>query len=271
LNASVRINADDFGWTDGHNMAVERAYSAQAVHSASLMCTGGAFPAAAALARSLPGLQVGVHLVLNETPPVLPSGKLHGLLNSKGAFPDSLVELAARLVVDRQNSRWVQTEWRAQVEGALQAGIQISHLDSHKHVHVLPPLLPVAVALAEEYGISYLRLPLEDFSGEVLRRGPAGIILWLLAKRARPVLQSAGLRFANHFVGIGSSGAMNGPRLSNLLTNLRPGLTEIMVHPAVITPGVATLQKRYRWAAHYQFEDELKALLCMAGNGTAKS
>jgi hypothetical protein len=33
-----------------------------------------------------------------------------------------------------------------------------------------------------------------------------------------------------------------------------------MVHPAVITPAVDALRKRYAWAAKYRFEEELEAL-----------
>ena len=66
----ILITADDFGWTDGHNLAVERAARAGTLNRASLLATGAAFAGAVIAARRCPRLGVGVHLTLCEGRPL---------------------------------------------------------------------------------------------------------------------------------------------------------------------------------------------------------
>lgn len=254
------INADDFGWTDGHNLAVEQAHVKGILTRASLMCTGTGFRDAVEMARCLPELGVGVHLTLNEGLPLLPPQQLPNLTRPDGHFHDSL-----RALIERNVQGYLQTdealaEWRAQIECALSAGITITHLDAHKHVHMLPPLRSAMIVLAQEYQIEYVRLPLEKFSLSAVQRGPGWAGLWLLAWIARRHFVEAGLQFADTFVGVAVSGAMTQTRLQKAIASAQ-GVTEIMVHPAVITPAVAQLQHQYRWAAQYRFEEELNALI----------
>jgi predicted glycoside hydrolase/deacetylase ChbG (UPF0249 family) len=153
-------------------------------------------------------------------------------------------------------------EWRAQLEVALRADVPVSRLDSHKHVHLFPPLWDAFLALALEYQIPYVRLPLERFSSLALRRLPFWSAMWLFGLRARSRLRGTGLAYAQRFWGFTVSGAFTRPRLEFALQ--RPaarGLTEIMVHPARLTPQVEVLRKKYAWAAQYQFEEELAALI----------
>jgi predicted glycoside hydrolase/deacetylase ChbG (UPF0249 family) len=256
----VYINADDFGWTDGHNQAVEQAHKFGVLNRTSLLCNGQAFDQAVQIAQELPNLQVGIHLTLNEGNPLAPPADLPGLLNGGNEFPDSLKELADLWLRGRLSKAEVCREWCAQIERGLNAGIHPSHLDSHKHVHLFPPLLDVAIQLAGEYQISYLRLPKENSAAAITRRGPLGLMLWLLAVRAQRVMSRAGVSFSHKFVGVGSSGAMTADKLAQALRGAIEGITEIMTHPAVITSAVADLQHRYQWAANYQFEEELNAL-----------
>ena len=254
------INCDDFGWTDGQNMAVERAYLQGVLNSASLLCTGDAFDEAVAISRRLPGLRLGVHLALNETRPLLNPGELPGLTRPDGAFHDGAGALVRLWTSGRLDGQAVMAEWRAQIERALEAGVALSRLDGHKHVHMLPPLADVVIGLAQEYGVPYVRLPFEPLSVGTLRRGPGGLVLWAMAWRARTRLKQVGLSFADHFVGFGLSGALTAERLKAIIREAWQGVTEIMVHPAVMTPAVEALARRFGWAARYQFEEELAAL-----------
>ncbi len=257
---TIYFNADDFGWTDGHNQAVERAHRSGVLNRASLMCNGGAFDQAVQLARDLPNLSVGIHLTLNEGKPISPASTLPMLLNGGDAFPETLRELAELWLKGRLSPAEIQPEWRAQIEYGLSAGIRPSHLDSHKHVHLLPPLLDIAIQLASDYRITYLRLPKENLLSTTVRRGPLGFVFWLLAIRAERKMRRSGLSFADKFVGVSSSGAMTLDRLVHAVSQAQDGTTEIMTHPAVVTSAVTRLQHCYRWAASYQFEGELNAL-----------
>jgi len=260
LTKQVILNADDFGWTDGHNLAVEKASMLGVLHRASLMCTGEAFYEAVELAQRLPKLGVGVHLTLNEGFPLTKHTSLPNVTCVNGAFYDDAFDLARLWLQGKLITDEVSLEWRCQLERALEAGIRPTHLDSHKHVHLIPPLLEVVIALAQEAHIDYIRLPLERSFRHILRRGVSGVILWMLAIRASKRLLQAGMKFADHFIGIGYSGEMTSSRLRRSMLHAGGGLTEIMVHPAVVTPAVRALKRRYRWAARYRFEEELEAL-----------
>ncbi len=254
------INADDFGWTDGHNQAVKEAYQRGVLNRVSLLCNGEAFEEAVALAQQLPRLQVGVHLTLSEGRPLLPAAQLPHLTRGDGKFHDTLKSLLALWWQGRLITKEVQAEWRAQIERALRSDVVVAHLDSHKHVHLLPPLLQALIALAKEYRISTTRLPVEPFSVQVRRRGFAWLMIWMLGWQARGQLRAAGIGFADRFMGFSTSGMMVKDRLLKIIREAPKGVTEIMMHPAIQTPAVEELRRRYAWASRYRFEEELQAL-----------
>lgn len=243
--------------TDGHNLAVYRAHTEGILNRASLLCNGQAFDEAVEIANKLPSLCVGVHLSINEGRPVTSALDLPHLTGSNGEFHDDLKPLVLKWLSGNLLTEEVVKEWRAQIDRAISSGIHISHLDSHKHVHVIPPLLDAAILLAKEQQVPYLRLPLDLGS---FNRGPMGAVLWLLALRARRKLREAGLEHANRFVGIAYTGAMVRSRLQAALDSAGYGVTEIMMHPALPTSSFIQFKERYPWANWFKFEEEFDAL-----------
>ena len=258
----ILITADDFGWTDGHNQAIEQAATAGTLNRASLLCNGGAFAEAVAVTqRCAPlGLGVGVHLTLCEGAPLGPAAPLGALCRADGEFHDGLLPLVGAYARHRLPVVAVRDEWRRQIERALAAGLVLSHLDGHKHVHVLPPLLAVAVALAKEYRVPYLRAPAAALSRAALRRAPAWLVIAGLGARARRIVRAAGLMTCDHFVGFAESGGLTVEHVLAAIRAAQPGITEIMTHPAARTRAVKALGDRYPWARRYQFEGELAAV-----------
>lgn len=257
MTPRILINADDFGLTDGHNLAVYRAHTEGILNRASLLCNGQAFEEAVEIANQLPSLGVGVHLSVNEGKPLTQAEEIPHLTRPDGEFHDDLKSLVYKWLCGKPLGAEAAIEWRAQIERAQHSGLNVSHLDSHKHVHLIPPLLEVAILLAREKQVSYLRLPLEFAA---LRRGPMGAALWLLALRARRRLDLAGLEYADRFVGIGVTGKMVKNHLQAALDGACHELIEIMVHPALPTPSFLEFQKRYLWANRFKFEEEFEAL-----------
>ena len=253
------FNADDFGWADGQNLAVERAHIEGVLNRTSILANGLAFEQAAEIAQRLPRLAVGVHLTLNEGVPLLPSGKLKHLVAPDGEFWRTPSDLLRVWISGHLTADTVLPEWRAQLERTLNAGIKVSHLDSHKHVHMLPSLLDAIILLSKEYGIENIRLPLENIFRAPLR--PSSAVLWAFARRARRHLAGAGLRFAERFIGFGASGKMTLDRLERAVSHMGGQSLEIMMHPAVLTPSVQELVRHYPGLAGYQFEQELEALI----------
>jgi predicted glycoside hydrolase/deacetylase ChbG (UPF0249 family) len=131
------------------------------------------------------------------------------------------------------------------------AGIAISHLDGHQHVHVLPGIAAVVAELAAENGVAAVRLPAERIRGYMLRS----------VRHARRVAEQAALRFfsessplkrlrrSDEFVGFYFGGRLDEANLEVALAGLPPGRTvELMCHPGGDDMR-ASADWDYAWAA----------------------
>jgi hopanoid biosynthesis associated protein HpnK len=237
------VNADDLGWTAGVNRGIAEAHRNGIVTSASLLANGQAFAEAVELARATPGFGVGVHLNLSDGPPTAPTEAVPSLLNDAGEFeggPDGLLlKIATRVLSMRE----VEIEWDAQISKVRKAGIEPTHLDGHKHVHMLPGLFEIALRLAKRHGIAAIRVSHEASSlraalstGEgraavVLKQGVQARGLKLLARDAREQAERAGVSTADYFCGITQTGELTKEGVERLLQSLPEGTTELMCHP----------------------------------------
>jgi len=247
------VNADDLGWTDGVNRGIVEAFHHGIVTSTSLLANGAAFAGGVEAARSAPGLGVGVHLNLSDGPPVANPEVVTSLLNDNAEFaggPQSLLLRRARrglLLVE------VEDEWDAQIQKIVDAGITPTHLDGHKHVHMLPGLFEIAVRLAKRHGIGAIRVSLETSSlraalssgskqhaGVVMKQGVQARGLKLLARDVRAQAEHAGISTADYFCGIAQTGELTREGVVQLVKSLPDGTTELMCHPGYAD---AALQK----------------------------
>jgi hopanoid biosynthesis associated protein HpnK len=237
------VNADDLGWTAGVNRGVAEAHRNGIVTSASLLANGEAVAEAVELARDTSGLGVGVHLNLNDGPPVAPRESVPSLVNDSGEFeggPDGLLlKIATRGLAMRE----VEIEWEAQISKVRNAGIEPTHLDGHKHVHMLPGLFEIALRLAKRHGIGAIRVSHEasglraalstgaSRAAVVLKQGVQARGLKLLARDARDQAERAGVSTADYFCGIAQTGELTKEGVARLLRSLPEGTTELMCHP----------------------------------------
>ncbi len=147
------IHADDYGLSPGVNRAIEEALESGAVTSCSIMLGEAAAHSAIAWAAGHPQFDFGVHLNLTQGRPVLPPSQVPSLVDSHGHFW-RLGTFILRCSTGRVRLREVELEWRAQIGLLRAAGVVISHLDSHQHVHLLPWVFRnVAARLAAEEGL----------------------------------------------------------------------------------------------------------------------
>jgi hopanoid biosynthesis associated protein HpnK len=237
------VNADDLGWTAGVNRGVAEAHRNGIVTSASLLANGEAFAEAVELVRDTSGLGVGVHLNLNDGPPVAPRQSVPSLVNDSGAFEGGPDGLLLKIATRGLSPREVEIEWDAQISKVRNAGIEPTHLDGHKHVHMLPGLFEIALRLAKRHGIGAIRVSHEASSlraalstGErratvVLKQGVQARGLKLLAREARDQVERAGVSTADYFCGIAQTGELTKEGVARLLRNLPEGTTELMCHP----------------------------------------
>jgi hopanoid biosynthesis associated protein HpnK len=238
------VNADDFGWTNGVNRGITEAFRHGIVTSTSLVANGEAFTEAVELAGAAPGLGVGVHLNLSDGEPVGERETVTSLLNDAGEFaggPKSLLlrRASGGLLLDE-----VEREWDAQIQKVRDRGIEPTHLDGHKHVHMLPGMFEVALKLAKRHGIGAIRVALEASSlraalasgakqhaGVVMKQGVEARGLKLLARDARELAERAGIATSDYFCGIAQTGELTRDGLEELLNSLPEGTTELMCHP----------------------------------------
>ena len=238
------VNADDFGLTESVNRGILETHGRGIVTSTTLLANGAAFESAVALARASPGLGVGVHLNLSDGRPVAAPATVKSLLNGRGYFSSGPAELMMRMLSGKLSLAEVEREWRAQIEKVRGAGVAVTHLDGHKHVHMLPPVFPIAARLARDYDIRAVRLAVERpvrLAGLLRRnRGAATQLLkqYLQARAVAAValdyreqLQQAGVRSPAYFYGLTQTGFLDAAELEAIFWNLPQGTSELMCHP----------------------------------------
>jgi hopanoid biosynthesis associated protein HpnK len=241
------VNADDLGWTEGVNRGVAEAHRNGIVTSTSLLANGAEFRPAVELTRSMPGLGVAVHLNLSDGAPLAGRESVPSLVNEAGEFqggPESLLlKIATRALALSE----VEKEWDAQIRRVRDAGVQPTHLDGHKHVHMLPGLFELALRLAKRHGIGAIRISHETSRlrtalsagkelrpSAVLKQGVQARGLQLLARDARKQAVRAGISAADYFCGIAQTGELTKEGVACLLRSLPEGTTELMCHPGYV-------------------------------------
>ena len=238
------VNADDLGWTEGVNRGIAEAHRNGIVTSASLLANGAAFDSGVELARTTPGLGVGVHLNLSDGEPVAPREMVTSLLNDEGVLEGKPESLVLRISRRKLLLEEVEREWDAQIQKVRDAGLKPTHLDGHKHVQMLPGFFEIALRLARRHCVDAVRISHEASSlraalsagnrqktAVVMKQGVQARGLKLLVRDAREQAERAGIATADYFCGIAHTGALTREGVTRLLENLPEGTTELMCHP----------------------------------------
>jgi chitin disaccharide deacetylase len=245
------VNADDFGLTRLVSQGILDAHYYGIVTSTSLMANGGAFEEAVAMAMRAPRLSVGVHLALTQGIPVSPALEVPTLVDAHGRLYLTARQVLNRIVTHRIGLREIEIELRAQIAKVLRAGITLTHLDGHKHLHVLPGISEIVIRLAQEFGIPSVRCPMEELplaclphylrnrQAGVFRQCLAGRVVSWFARHFRLKLAQAGLNYPTHFYGLSQTGLLNLERLEEIIRGLPDGASELMCHPGYADPLLA--------------------------------
>jgi chitin disaccharide deacetylase len=253
------VNADDLGLTPGVNRGVLRAFQDGIVTSASLLVTGSAFEDAIALARQNPKLDVGLHLALVEERAVLGRDVLPTLVDGMGRFPRTSGEFFRRALLGRIRWDEVEREVAAQIALFQETGLRLSHVNSHQHLHMFPPVFQIVRHLTHSMENVWIRNPAGPWRkspntplGRWVQR--LGLNLTCLSARglhARPLPQ-----MPDGMYGFEVSGSLTRSSLEQILRKIPDGLYELICHPG---EGDADTQTRYsHW--DYRWAEELGAL-----------
>jgi predicted glycoside hydrolase/deacetylase ChbG (UPF0249 family) len=234
------VNADDFGFTRDVNAGIVAAHRNGILTATTLMANGAAFDDAVRLAREVPTLDVGCHLVLVGSDP----------------YPPTVAALIRALAARKIR---VYDELRAQIGKIVDTGIRPTHLDTHKHTHLLPPVLDAVAKLSQEFRIPWVRRPFDfpmDASRVPLTRRAVSKSLGFIRRRFARVLKAHGCRTTDHFAGFLHTGNYDAAQLAALIRSLPEGATEFMCHPGYCTAELNATRTRLKASR----ERELHAL-----------
>jgi len=241
------VNADDFGWSEAVTSGILKGHREGVITSTTLMTNlPGAAEALDRARREAPGLAIGVHLNLTEGRPLAPREEVADLLDAAGRLPASLPALFAKMRNSAAARAAAEKELEAQLGWARDRGLEPSHVDSHKHVHLYPRLLPIVLAVARRHGVKAIRT-----TTEIRLPGLAAILppTWGTVARIRQRLlamvgrrwglrgqnevRQAGLATTDWFFGIRTTGGVSADLILHLLRHAPAGTGELMVHPGL--------------------------------------
>jgi predicted glycoside hydrolase/deacetylase ChbG (UPF0249 family) len=255
------VNADDYGLTKGVSRAILQAHHEGIVTSTSVLAVAPGFKPTVPWLRDTAGIGVGAHLAaVGEDPPLLTALEVPTLVDGQGRFARSWRTFLPRMAARQIDPDDLRLELAAQIERLRQAGLELTHVDTHQHLHLWPGVADVVLDLAVANGIPAVRVTRSASLspvGLLVRRLSAG-----LARRA----DARGLCHAEAGSGLDNAGRLDGDRMRRTIarlgadagdegTNGGPATAELGTHPGQAgDPALA----RYAWG--YRWSDELAAL-----------
>jgi chitin disaccharide deacetylase len=247
------VNADDLGLTAGVNRAIIETHTGGVVTSATLMANGAAFDDAVTAARSAPNLSVGCHVVLVDGTPVSPPDAVDTLLAIRSAEPDkfysSLSAFAARAMLGGFDRDQLVAEVTAQIRKIQSTGLQVTHLDTHKHAHVFPEIFAALLRAARICGVRAIRNPFVPVKAMHARQYKGRPDLWkrygqvrmlhTFSRRFRQQTKRTGVLTPDGVVGVIETGSLESSGessgysslLRQTLATLPEGTWEFVCHP----------------------------------------
>jgi len=245
------INADDFGASREVNAAVIRAHAEGVLTTASLMVNEEGFEEAVELARSHPGLGVGLHLSLVCDRSALTRDEIPNLVDARQRFPECPVSAGMRFFFDPRCRKQVEREVAAQFEKFQATGLTLDHVNGHLHFHLHPVVFSIVMRNAQRWNVRHVRVTRDPFwpnarlaSGRWGYRISHATIFTLLSLRARRALARARVRCTGRVYGLLQHGRVDESFVLGLLERLPAGDSELYSHPSLT-----------------QFRHELDALL----------
>lgn len=221
---------DDIGFCHAANLAAFECLDFGAASCGSIIVTAPWFPEAAAICRDDPGYDIGVHLTLTceyETyrwPALSSRDAATGLMDAQGCLWRTAREAVKSIPVAAAES-----EMRRQIEVALQAGIDVTHIDTHMGTVVHPKFLGSYLKLAAEFSVpaflpNITRERLEQVSDPEFIEAYEHIIDQVQTEVV-PTLDeiiTETLHAEDNKIEF----------YKELISNIKPGLTHLLFHPA---------------------------------------
>jgi predicted glycoside hydrolase/deacetylase ChbG (UPF0249 family) len=227
------------------------------------MATGSAFDDAVAVARANPTLGVGCHLVFTDGTPVSPPDTIPTLIGADGkTFRPSLIDFVQALLRGTIREGDIEREAIAQIQKLQRSGIDITHVDTHKHTHLFPAVARPLLRVLERTSITAIRNPFEPaFSQQFAHAGLKRRMQLALLHHLQPRfnrLSKPHVHTTDGTLGVSATGNLTRTTLSEVLSTLpESGTFELVCHPGYNDADLDRIPTRLR--AHR--EVEMQALL----------
>lgn len=247
------VNADDFGLTDGINRVVLDLHQLGALRSTTLMAAAPRFSEAVEMSRQQTSLGVGCHVVLVDGTPVANPAAIPTLLkpgSREARFRSTLGEFVRDLYLGRIDRAHIEQEAIAQILRLRQAGVAVTHIDTHKHTHMFPAVLDGVMRAAQACDIQAIRNPFEP-SWSVAATSNAG---WLRTWQVRLLgnlrhnffkrVREWEFATTDGCLGIAATGTLDETTLHSLLDRLADGTWELVCHPAYLDADLQATRTR---------------------------
>ena len=235
------INADDFGLAPGVNRAIIELQQAGALSSTTLMANARYFSSAVHLAFGQPGLAVGCHVVLVDGSPCLHAGDVPSLLDPRrpasSLLRPSVGSFLRDLLRGRIRPQEIEAEAVAQIRRIQSSGLTVSHIDSHKHIHMFPRALAPLLRAAQHCGVACVRNPFEPlWSLRATRQAGAWRRVQVQAMRTqrgafKRLTTLHGMNTTDGSIGVLATGTLDERVLRSLLVAMPKGTWELVCHP----------------------------------------
>jgi predicted glycoside hydrolase/deacetylase ChbG (UPF0249 family) len=248
------INADDYGYFSCVSRGILQAAKSGKLTATGVMANSPDLLAQLRWLENVDNLDLGVHLNLSYGQP-LTAAMAEKLKTWNGDFP-GVYPMMWMIFKGQISLDDVRNEWREQIDTCKGQGRSLQFLNSHEHMHMLPPLFKLALELAEEYRIPHVRLTIADWSwpedGKALLRN-------MLIQTMQTINRCRFKRQAPIFLGFNPSGKLSYAYLERVFANLKPGKTyELMCHPGYFDPNEISEE---RLLSYHAWENELALLL----------
>lgn len=228
----IVLNADDFGLSVNTNKAIITSHKDGILTSTSLLVTTPGFNHAVNLIKKNPELGLGIHFSLTWGKAVSDKIKVPKLVDKDGYFLNDFVIKILLSYADKSFLEQIKIEFTNQMEKALSKGLNIDHIDSQHHIHMIPKIFSIVKHIAKSYGVKYIRLPYEKINLWPWQNGFNQLLLNLPKVMLMRYFKNF-ITFNNHinFYGLLHSNKMNKRAFQQILSQLSSEISEILFHP----------------------------------------
>jgi predicted glycoside hydrolase/deacetylase ChbG (UPF0249 family) len=220
IHMLIIINADDLGASREVNDAIFDVISAGLVSSSTIMANGPFVEDGVQRAKKFTDISYGIHLNITFYSPLLFNEDLRPLLDAKGNFAGK--SAVAKTSMTSQLANAIYKEFCNQIERLISLGINISHIDSHEHIHTLPAIFPILKRIQKRYDLWKVRITrniyLPDYNVSAILR-------------MKKMLYNFALRNYNTTKTTAGFGSLTEFYSNAKKNNLNYKTIEVMVHP----------------------------------------